>query len=84
MLWHKDSLKKPKPQIHPILSHTKDTRASSLQQISYALKLMLCTLLISRGTKKTTLYIISQWLVVYLYTFTKLSSTRKRIQESFA
>ena len=39
---------------------------------------------ISHDTKKTTLYIISQGLVVYLYTFTKLSSTRKRIQESFA
>ena len=38
---------------------------------------------ISRGTERTTLYIISQGLVVYLYTFTKLSSTRKMIQESF-
>ncbi len=39
---------------------------------------------ISRDTEKTTLCIISQGMVVRIYTFTKLSSTRKMIQESFA
>jgi hypothetical protein len=55
-----NSLKKPKPQIHPSLSHTKGTRVSFLQQISHALKAAL------RRLHSILFHLKAWWLIRWL------------------